>query len=149
MNNPEFIKQLKLVFVGKPPHGRINASVDDESAEDTEAFRRRDWRDLNVDVLEKHQAALFWFTPEAFHFYLPAFLRASVNTANPNAIYVHTILQLMTAGFSDARWRLFSEREIAVLQQWMIWLEEEAGKGNIFQDVVADAARSLREYGYA
>jgi hypothetical protein len=41
------------------------------------AFRGRHWRELSLDTLLYHHAALFFFTPEAYLYYLPAYLLAS------------------------------------------------------------------------
>jgi len=41
-------------------------------------FRSRHWRDFDLAELVEHVDALSFFTPEAFRFYLPAFVRASI-----------------------------------------------------------------------
>jgi hypothetical protein len=41
------------------------------------AFRGRDWRQLSQDILRRHSQSLFFLTPEAYRFYLPAYLNAA------------------------------------------------------------------------
>ena len=49
-----------------------------ECAEVAAALRGRDWRELSVEELRYSPSNLFFMTPEAVHYYLPAYLRASV-----------------------------------------------------------------------
>lgn len=44
------------------------------------AFRGKHWKEIPLDVLRYHSSAIFFLTPEAYRFYLPAYLIAgSVN----------------------------------------------------------------------
>jgi hypothetical protein len=43
-----------------------------------EVFRGRSWRDLDLETLRRNASALFFFTPAAYRYYLPAFLIAAV-----------------------------------------------------------------------
>lgn len=49
-----------------------------EASEIHEKFRGRHWRDLNVGDLLGEADSLAYFTPEAFRFFLPAFIRISL-----------------------------------------------------------------------
>lgn len=42
-------------------------------------FLGRHWKELSIDTINRHRDDLPFFTPEAFHFYLPAFLIASIS----------------------------------------------------------------------
>lgn len=42
------------------------------------AFRAKEWRELSVDMLRRHSQSLFFMTPEAYRFYLPAYLIAAL-----------------------------------------------------------------------
>ena len=48
-----------------------------------EELRARHWRDVPADVARYHFDGLRSLTPEAFHFYLPAFLIASLDDPDP------------------------------------------------------------------
>jgi hypothetical protein len=41
------------------------------------AFRGKHWKEIPLDVLRYHSSGLFFFTPEAYRFYLPAYLIAA------------------------------------------------------------------------
>lgn len=69
--------------------GELKAPSDDEIVYDNSGyhlecneirakFRRRHWRDLHAQDLEGEGDALYFFTTEAFRFFLPAFIRASL-----------------------------------------------------------------------
>lgn len=45
----------------------------------TEHFRGTKWKDHSLEGLRKHQLALSLFTPEAFQYYLPAFMSQTVD----------------------------------------------------------------------
>lgn len=51
---------------------------DEERNEVVKTFSGKHWRDISIDSLRYHYDALFFFTPAAYGFYLPAYLRASV-----------------------------------------------------------------------
>src|SRR5687768_6105693 len=62
-----------------PPTGELFES-DSEGAD--EVFRGRFWHEVSVSQLDYHASALRQFTPEAFVYYLPAFLLASLSNEN-------------------------------------------------------------------
>jgi len=43
-----------------------------------QAFSGKCWQDLDLEFLMKHHAALRFFTPEGYRYYLPAYMRASI-----------------------------------------------------------------------
>ena len=58
-----------------PGDGRLVASATHwESADLVTAFRARSWKEVPLDVLFTHRLSLPLFSPEAFRFYLPAYL---------------------------------------------------------------------------
>lgn len=56
----------------------IKGDYDLERKEIFESFSGRHWKELSLNTLKYHHEALFFFTPEAYRFYLPAYLRASI-----------------------------------------------------------------------
>jgi hypothetical protein len=134
---------------GAPPaETSLTTSRGDEELEDTKPFRGKNWEDLDPDILPRYQYALFWFTPEAFHYYLPAFLRAGVTT--PHAVYVTTLLQLLQptndhtlAKFRKERWGLLTDPQIEALEQWLYWLLGQTKPGG--EGEVEDALRVVRD----
>ena len=117
---------IKQVFsdIPLPSEDDLCASVGEEALEETESFRNKNWLDLDSDFIASHQDALFWFSPAAFYYYFPAFLRAGLVT--PNADYVLNILlflrpetdQILSV-FRNERWKLLNDKQIEVLEQWL------------------------------
>ncbi|HEX4128608.1 MAG TPA: DUF6714 family protein [Pirellulales bacterium] len=136
--------------VPAPDADELRISTDDESFEDIEAFRGKRWQEIDAAQLASHQNALFWFSPTAFHYYLPAFLKAGL--AAPDAIFVITLLQLLTPSpkenlnrFRELRWSQLGPQQIAVLDQWLGTIAETARPGGVFAQEIAEAQKAVRE----
>jgi hypothetical protein len=138
-------EQIVAAFadVPAPDEGRLH-DRSTEAAADCEPFQGKRWQEVPAEVLDRHQYALFWFTPEAYHYYLPAFLRAGL--VAPDAVFVLSILQQLMptdnearARFRQARWGRLSPAQLAALQQWLQWLHEQAPPGGVFQEEISDA----------
>ncbi len=141
-------KKIQEAFaeVPQPPEDDLCASFGDEALEDTEPFKGKEWQELrDVELLDEFQYALFWFTPEAFRYYLPAFLLGGFQ--KPNAVFVLTILQLLWPGddeesavFRKQRWGLLSEEQRAALQEWLSWLlANHTTRESVFESEVKEA----------
>jgi hypothetical protein len=115
----------------------------DEAYEESQQFWGRDWRTLEPDFLATYRDVLFWFTPQAFHYYLPAFLTIPVATDDETPIYVVTILQLLRAiakpSFCRERWRMLDDGQVAVLHDWLRWLLTKAPPSGVFHDEITEA----------
>ena len=61
----------------RPDPPLVEPTYDDEGVSDY--FAGRTWRGNRVVDLRFHEAALVFFTPDAFRYYLPAFLLASLD----------------------------------------------------------------------
>ncbi len=60
-----------------PPVHKVSVDTyDDEGTQ--QHFWRTEWRDHSVKMLRQHESALVFFTPEAYHYYLPAFIIVAV-----------------------------------------------------------------------
>jgi hypothetical protein len=58
------------------PTGKLTDTYDDEGVE--AYFAGRPWSGHDVASLRRHSAAMSFFTPEAFRYYLPAFMLAEL-----------------------------------------------------------------------
>lgn len=75
MNKDEMRKRIELEFADVPYPGDDNIGViggRDDSESISRVFRGRSWKSLKPREL--WEGALDFMTPEAFHYYLPAFL---------------------------------------------------------------------------
>ena len=131
----------------KPGSDELTRSRGDEELEDTAQFRDLDWNSIEHDVIEKHYYALFWFTEQAFHYYLPAFLLAAIET--PRSTFVITLVLLLKPNkdktkevFRRERWSMLNATQVEALETWLARLHELApadGKGEL-----EDALRVVR-----
>ena len=133
--------------VPRPDDREYTSSPGGEALEESSEFFGKDWRALTPDFLHTYRDVLFWFNPSAFLYYLPAFLTAAIRSDDSNAIYVHTILQLLRKkeddSFSRERWMLLSEEQIRVLQEWLSWLLKQAPPGGVFEKEVTLAMEAI------
>lgn len=134
-----------------PPAGdQLHTQVGGEAEQDCAPFQDKPWRELSPDALELHHYALFWFTPPAFHYYLPAFLTGGL--AAPDSVFVVTILQLLQpsdreslAAFRQKRWTLLTAPQIAAVEAWLRWLLSQAAPGSVFAGEINDALKIVEQ----
>lgn len=65
-----------------PGHDKLvydNTGYHLECSEIATAFKDKHWKDIPLDLLRYHSAALSFFTPEAYSFFLPAYLLATLD----------------------------------------------------------------------
>ena len=79
----ELIRKIEEAFSDSqyPGDDRLvydNSGRHFECAEIAKDFRGKDWREIPLETLRYHSDSLFFFTPKAYHFYLPAYLMASI-----------------------------------------------------------------------
>lgn len=80
MNNKkwqELVRKIRSSFKETPYPGDNNIGIgwpDGDEVED--AFKGKDWKDLSPELLFDHRDKLPFLQPEAFRFYLPAYLLA-------------------------------------------------------------------------
>jgi hypothetical protein len=80
MNNPQFGSKVQAAFSTVPYPGDENIGAPDgryDGEKVTNLFRGKDWRSLKLDDL--WVPALSFMTPQAFHYYFPAFLLVALD----------------------------------------------------------------------
>lgn len=80
-----FTDEVKSAFAGVPYPGDDlivydNSGYHLECSDIAAKFRRKHWSALSPSLLRRYYAALSFFTFEAYHFYLPAYLIISVES---------------------------------------------------------------------
>jgi Uma2 family endonuclease len=71
------VEQIETAFVETPYPGDENISTDRDEI-DERILRSKHWRDLSLETIYKVRNGLSFLTPEAYRFYLPAFMRATL-----------------------------------------------------------------------
>lgn len=113
-----------------------NAPRTDEY-EDAGAFDDIEWKDVSDKMLNKHPAAIYGFSPEAFAYYLPGIMASAVRDNAPDSRAVDGVVAMLDrsnqAGTWDdwfvARWSLFSVDELVVVSDWLLWLASSGDAG--------------------
>ena len=110
---------------------RNDAPATDEYLE-AKCFSGKHWKDFSCADLDRLSGAIFGFSPEAFCFYLPGILAASIRENNPDTMMSQSIINMLDRiaapsswdDFFGARWPLLSPAECAAIQNWILWLTE-------------------------
>jgi hypothetical protein len=145
-------EQIRRAFanVQRPPNGKLHASDEGDEGEllELDFADKHDWRKLDADFLAQAPrgdgSALSFFTPEAFRYFLPAYLLADLE----GRLEDFDVAWHLSAGLSDAaktrkvnpqrygdltwfdtqaeRFAMFSPAEVAAIAAW---LEHKASSG--------------------
>jgi hypothetical protein len=81
-------------------------SYDDEGI--ANYFGGRTWRDHSAADLRAYSSAFTFFTPEAFHYWLPAFMIAAIQSPEEADVIVEYIAWHLGARHEPKGWSLFS-----------------------------------------
>lgn len=84
-------------------------SYDDEDI--VKYFGGTTWRDHTPARLRAHSSAFTFFTPEAFHYWLPAFMIAAVNDPGEADVVVDYVAWSVSDHYAPARWPLFTQTQ--------------------------------------
>jgi hypothetical protein len=68
-----------------------------EAAEIATAFRGRHWRDVPLATLKRESSGLFFMTPAAYRFYLPAYLIAAIRAYDETDTLPGSVVFSLTA----------------------------------------------------
>lgn len=110
------------------------------------SFRGVQWKDVTFTQVAQCPDAVFWFSPEAFCYYLPGILAAGLREGRWDTNAYDSILGWLDRspepGYWDdfflQRWPLLSVRETESVAAWARWLEivqPEESLGNIYERV--------------
>ena len=85
VNTPETLAAMALTvietaFADRPPPSEMTNSkqLSDVEYEEVMSFEGLRWQDIAFDRIEQNADAVFWFSPEAFCYYLPGILAAGL-----------------------------------------------------------------------
>jgi hypothetical protein len=116
-------RRMPLLFV-------VPEQLADHEYDDVMSFWGRPWSSVTALQLEKHFDAIFWFTPEAFCYYLPGIFSAGINENKPWLIVNHSLVNILDRSpdpalwdeFFLTRWSQLTGKECEVAQEWILWL---------------------------
>lgn len=127
------LDKIKQAFANRPAPNVMTDSNQllDFEYEELMSFEGMRWQDVTFDQIERNSDAVFWFSPEAFCYYLPGFMSAGLqeNRTDTNA-YDALIGWLDRSPEPDywddfflPRWPLLTAVEIDAVAEWVRWLE--------------------------
>jgi hypothetical protein len=127
---------LKLIgeaFVGRAPPEAMTDSLQLSDAEYDEvmSFDGMTWRQVAFDQVETNADAVFWFSPEAFCYYLPGFLAAGLTENRWESNAYDALSGMLDRSpepnywddFFLPRWPRLSDGEIEAVRSWVRWIE--------------------------
>jgi hypothetical protein len=97
METGGLIKQIEIAFREEqyPGDDHLTQGSSMEAVEVGDFLRGRSWQDLRLAELARNHASLFFMTPEALHYYIAAFLIASVRDYNDSDQVPSSLLSLL------------------------------------------------------
>jgi hypothetical protein len=101
---------LYTAFVDVPHPGDKNIVVDQdtfdpEGADVVRAFTGMRWQDVSAEMVRRFKDALPLFTPEAFVFYLPAYMAACINAPHDIDVALDSVLFNLTPPMLESGWQ--------------------------------------------
>ncbi|MDB6112373.1 MAG: hypothetical protein JWR69_4123 [Pedosphaera sp.] len=93
-------------------------------------FKGKEWAQQGTEELRKHHVALSLFTPEAFHYFLPAFMLASIDSYEkgdviPDAIRFHFEYAQEIQGHFTMRMSKLSGAQRKAIIDYLIHMESK------------------------
>ena len=123
---------VRSAFGNTPaPIGRITDTYDDEGAADY--FQGKKWDGHDVKTLRTHESAMSFFTPEAFRYYLPAFMLAELeNPVEADILGEYVVYQFgRPAPFWESEFKkrvaLFTKSEKAAILAFVQYMQDQYG----------------------
>lgn len=107
---------------------------DTHEYEEARLFKGKDWRVLDTFFLKENSDAIYAFTPEAFCYYLPAFLIAGMDRGQDGYFLADSVIRMLDRSpnpefwdeFFLKRWCALREAECLAVQEWLVYLSESA-----------------------
>ena len=149
MDGKALAERIELAFSGveRPAESRYTPAKSGEAYDAASMFFGRDRRSLEPAFLEEYYSVLSWFTPEAWHYYLPAFLIAYVSSPGADPLYIYSIVfSLIPDGLGDyrkVRWGRLNEAQIGAVRAWLDWVLLAVRDNRPYAGKVKDAIEAL------
>ncbi len=118
--------------VAYPGDSALVSGCDPESEEVAAVFKGHHWKEMRVNILQPQSEAIFFFTPEAYHFFLPAYLLAMVSDIEEaDTIVGSVIFSLLAEGpfaaSAEGRIALLSSEQRAAVRAVLEFAKQQQG----------------------
>jgi hypothetical protein len=128
------VSEIQYAFQGRAMPRQVVLGDSPRTSEYLEAlnFQGTSWEMMDSDFLVKNSDALYAFTPEAFCYYLSAFLSHGFKHQQAPPIYMDAILGMLDRSpnpdlWDDSfrrRWSILRTNECRVVEKWLLALSE-------------------------
>jgi hypothetical protein len=131
--NTKYPGDDRLVYDTSGRHSECNQTAED--------FKGKQWTELSFGFLRAHCDSIFFLTPEAYRFYLPAYLLASVLRYREADVIPSNIVYSLTPPREGADTSIFRERaeyfdrnQRKAIKSFLEFLQAEHGSDFPFRD---------------
>jgi len=127
-----------------PPRGKISVETyDDEGAH--EKFAGTEWEEHNIPFLRYYETCMHFFTPEAFRYYLPAFMLAEINDPETADVIAENIAYHFINGVDrEVRIAQFNREQLLAIIAFLELCAERYNDG-IYDVTFNEAANEVRD----
>ena len=106
--------------VAVPARSEITSHHCPECDDIADFFEGKSWQALtDIEALRAHFEALILFAPAAFHYYLPAFMRATLRDSIAATLMPEYIRSTLERKFAEDDLRLFSPTQLRVVARFL------------------------------
>jgi hypothetical protein len=126
-NATELSTKIRAVFSDDPPVGfPIAPHQCGECARIEADFHGKCWSEVSLDTLKYHFDSLPLLSPEAFKYYLPAFMLGAIADPESNLpeFLMYSLLPNQLARRERCRFSAEQEQAIVEFARWMAWSPE-------------------------
>jgi hypothetical protein len=124
MTNNELLQSIAAAFssAGLPLTVVDDVPGDFERHDIQDAFAGKTWDSISDDVLLHHAEAVFFFTPEAWVYYLPAYMSFMIRDLEGCDFVIHSVVESLVSNMDEYRPLLGTcqRQVIADVLSWMI-----------------------------
>ncbi|MEZ5930903.1 MAG: hypothetical protein R3F54_02955 [Alphaproteobacteria bacterium] len=127
---------IEKAFAERRPPAVMSDSkqLSDVEHDEVMSFQELDWREVGFDLVERSADAVFWFSPEAFCYYLPGLLAAGIRAGRTDSNAYDALVGMLDRSpepdywddFFRPRWTLLTSEEIDAVSAWIDWLALKA-----------------------
>jgi len=136
--SPERLRARALALVGvafadRPAPASLTDSMQlsDAECQQVMSFDAMTWQDVGFQQVQRCSDAVFWLSPEAFCYFLPGLLTASLREGSLAANAYEALIGMLDRSpepafwddFFAPRWTLLSPLEVEAVAAWVDWFE--------------------------
>ena len=126
----------------------VSNELTDDEMQEALFFADKSKEELSCRDIEQRYEAVYWFSSEAFCYFLPMMLYVCIKEERVELLLYDVIIDMLDRqsnieywdDFFITRWRCFSEEEINSIKMWLLWLRDKG----YFQNDTVTFERSIK-----